>query len=184
MLRSTRRSRSSRGKPEAERIFGQAREVAHRLLAVRPRSRRELADLLGRRGIPSETVEELLEKLSQQGLIDDAKFAEVWVRGRLTLQPSGAVRLRQELLGKGVSREIIDRAIRSALAERGESELELALAVARSRAARHRGLPRVVQHRRLGALLQRRGFSAGVIAQVLRSIVTSEDHLQGADAEL
>ena len=62
------------------------------------------------------------------------------------------------------------------------SELALALAVAGSRAARYRGLSREVVYRRLGALLQRRGFSAGVIAQVLRSVLASQDNFQGADA--
>lgn len=158
-------------------------EIAFRLLAVRLRSRNELADRLRRRGIPSETIEELLAELVRRGVIDDARFAGAWVRGRLTLQPSGAVRLRQELRRKGVSREIIDQAVSSALSERGESELALALSVARNRAPRYRGLSHEAAYRRLGALLQRRGFPAGVIAKVLRSVVGREGNLQGVESE-
>jgi len=114
-------------------------------------------------------VNELLAELSRRGLIDDTKFAQAWVRGRQALRPSGAVRLRYELTRKGVSREIIDRAIAAVMEEQGNSELELAQAVARVRGDRYRGLPREVAGRRLGTYLQRRGFSADVIAKVLHT---------------
>jgi len=133
------------------------------------RSRRELAERLQRRGIPAGTVNELLAELSRRGLIDDTKFAQAWVRGRQALRPSGAVRLRYELTRKGVSREIIDRAIAAVMEEQGSSELELAQAVARVRGDRYRGLPREVAGRRLATYLQRRGFSADVIAKVLHT---------------
>ncbi|HET6781456.1 MAG TPA: regulatory protein RecX [bacterium] len=144
-------------------------EIAYRLLAVRMRSRRELAERLQRRGIPDGIVNDLLAQLSQRGLIDDTKFAQAWVRGRQALRPSGAVRLRYELTRKGVSREIIDRAIAAVMEEQGDSEFEVARAVARDRGDRYRGLPRQVADRRLSAYLQRRGFSADVIARVLRT---------------
>ena len=144
-------------------------EIAYRLLAVRMRSRRELAERLQRRGIPDGIVNDLLAQLSQRGLIDDTKFAQAWVRGRQAPRPSGAVRLRYELTRKGVSREIIDRAIAAVMEEQGDSEFEVARAVARDRGDRYRGLPRQVADRRLSAYLQRRGFSADVIARVLRT---------------
>jgi regulatory protein len=131
------------------------------------RSRQELADRLRRNGVPAEIVDELLVKLSQQGFVDDARFAQAWARGRLTLQPSGAIRLRHELMRKGVSREIIDRTVGAVMEEQGNSELELAFAVLRDRGPRYSRLPRDVATRRLHALLQRRGFSADVIARVL-----------------
>jgi regulatory protein len=133
------------------------------------RSRQELADRLRRNGVPAEIVDELLVKLSQQGFVDDARFAQAWARGRLTLQPSGAIRLRHELMRKGVSREIIDRTVGAVMEEQGNSELELALAVLRNRGPRYSRLPREVATRRLHALLQRRGFSTDVIARVLRA---------------
>lgn len=145
------------------------KEIAYRLLAVRMRSRRELADRLHRRGILHQTAEGLLDALEREGLIDDARFAAAWVRGRLALRPSGAARLRQELLRKGVSRDDIGRALGEMLSVRGEEEL--ALTVASKRLPRYRGLPPKVAYRRLGGLLARRGFSAGVVAGVLRRVL-------------
>lgn len=132
------------------------------------RSRQELAEGLQRRGVPAEIVNDVLAEFAQRGLIDDVRFAEAWARGRLALQPSGALRLRHELMRKGVSREIIDRAVAAVMEQHGESELELAFAVARDRGPRYSRLARDVASRRLSALLQRRGFSADVIARVLR----------------
>lgn len=144
-------------------------EMAYRLLAIRLRSRRELADRLRRRGTPPATVDRLLETLERDGLIDDARFAQAWVQGRLALRPSGPVCLRQELLKKGVSKDIIERVLAQALSEQNEEQL--ALELARARLRRYQSLPREVVYRRLGGLLHRRGFSSDVVAGVLRQTV-------------
>ena len=53
----------------------------------------------------------------------------------------------------------------------GGGEEELALAVAQGRMRRYRGLQPQVIYRRLGGMLQRRGFSSGVVARVLRQVL-------------
>lgn len=160
-----------RARLEAWDAAARGAEIAYRLLAIRLRSRGELMDRLRRRGIPGESVDALLSDFTRRGLIDDKRFAEAWVRGRLALRPSGKARLRQELLRKGISREIIDHAIAATMSEHGENEFALALTLARARARRFQGLPRETAYRRLGGLLQRRGFPAGVIARVLGEVV-------------
>ncbi len=148
-----------------------AEETVYRLLAIRPRSRRELADRLRRRGLPAEVVAAVITDLEHAGLVDDHRFADAWVRSRTALQPSGRVRLRYELARKGVAREVIDRTLRERLSEQDEDAL--AQDVARSRLRRYRGLSREVAARRLAGLLERRGFSTSVIARVLRDTVGS-----------
>jgi len=153
----------------AERAL--ADETVYRLLAIRPRSGRELTDRLRRRGIAPDVVTATMADLERSGLVDDRRFADAWVRSRLALQPSGRVRLRYELTRKGVAREVIDRTLRETLSEYDEGTL--AREIARARLRRYRGLSHEVVARRLAGVLQRRGFSTPVIARVLRDMLGS-----------
>jgi len=146
-----------------------ATEMALRLLAVRLRSRRELEERLSRRDIAPATVRAVVERLAAEGFIDDMRFARAWVRGRLALRPSGAVRLRRELLRKGITSELIEPALREAFSE--SDERQLALDVARARMRRYRSDPPEAAYRRLAGVLHRRGFSADAIATALREVL-------------
>lgn len=145
-----------------------ATEMALRLLAVRLRSRREVEERLQRRGAAPEVRRAVIDRLSAEGFLDDARFARAWIRGRLALRPSGGVRLRSELLRKGVAGEVVDQALRESVPE--TEERALALEVARSRFRRYRRQSAEVAYRRLAGVLHRRGFSAGAIAGALREL--------------
>ncbi len=153
----------------AERTL--AEELAHRLLTVRLRSRKELTDRLRRRGISAEIVAALTADLERHGVLDDTRFADAWVRTRLALSPSGRVRLRHELAQKGVAREVITRTLGETL--RDQDEGVLARDVARARLRRYRGLPKQILYRRLAGVLTRRGFDTGVIVRVLHDLLGS-----------
>lgn len=141
-------------------------EKAYRFLSVRMRSRRELEDRLRRYGFADSIIRGVFSRLEGSGFIDDERFASAWVRGRIALRPSGAGLLRRELFQKGIAREVIDRTLREMLSVQDEKALARQLAQARQRI--YRRLPPPVAFRRLAELLQRRGFSPGVIAAVLR----------------
>lgn len=151
----------------AERTL--AEELAFRLLTVRLRSRKELTDRLRRRGISAEIVAALTADLERDGLLDDARFADAWVRTRLTLAPSGRIRLQYELAQKGVAREVISRTLGETLSDRDEGALARDVASARMR--RYRGLPKQTLYRRLAGVLARRGFAGAVIARVLHDLL-------------
>lgn len=145
-----------------------ATETALRLLAVRLRSRREIEERLQRRGAAPEVRRAVIERLSAEGFLDDGRFARAWIQGRLTLRPSGGLRLRSELLRKGVAGEVVDQALRESVSE--ADERALALEVARSRFRRYRRQPPEVAYRRLAGVLHRRGFSGGAIVEALREL--------------
>ena len=158
----------------ARETAAKAAEVAYRLLAIRMRTRRELADRLRRRRIPPEAVDPLLDELERAGLLDDTRFAEAWVRRRIDLLPSGPVRLREELFKKGVAREVINQTLRATLSAHDEEQL--AFQVARARLRLYRGVAPEVAYRRLAGVLHRRGFSPGVVAHVLREVLGHPQH--------
>lgn len=141
---------------------------AMRLLQRRPRSRRDVARALRRKGVDDRLTAAVVADLQRAGWIDDVKFARLWVRDRLALRPSGRRRLRYELLAHGVSPALVDETLTNALPV--EREGEVALVQARQRATRLAGLPPEVAARRLVGWLQRRGFSGEVVASVMRAV--------------
>lgn len=145
-----------------------ASEAAWRLLAVRPRSERELRERLLRRGLSDPAVSAVIGELRARGLVDDRRFADAWVRDRLALRPAGRLRLRYELTTRGVGRDVVEAVLAQALP--AGDELTLARQVASARLRRYRGLPAEVASRRLAGVLLRRGFAPSVVARVLRDL--------------
>lgn len=146
-----------------------ARLRAQRLLAVRPRSRSELLTRLRRHQVPPDVCNAIADELERDGLLDDARFARIWVDSRLAHRPSGAVRLRAELRQKGVDRAVIDAAIAARL-QPGD-EAAAALSVAQGLVRRYRTADRKTAFRRLAGVLERRGFSTSVIVQTLTQVL-------------
>ncbi|MGH2349541.1 MAG: regulatory protein RecX, partial [bacterium] len=143
-------------------------------LAIRPRSRHEMLTRLQMRRVPVPAAGQILDELERDGLLDDARFARMWIDSRAAHRPSGAVRLRAELRGKGIDRRVIDDALKERLDPEGESTL--ALAVARALARRYQTADRKTAYRRLAGALERRGFSTHVIVSTLAQVLgTSPD---------
>ena len=148
----------------------QAREAALHLLAVRPRAAVELARRLRMKGYEPEVTDEVIERLRELGMIDDAAFAGTLVRDRVRLRPSGARRLQSELRAKGVDEEVAREAIRDTLEGEGTDERELALRAAEKWRTRP-GEERDRARRRLHGFLARRGFGGETIREVIDEVL-------------
>ena len=151
----------------------QAREAALRLLAVRPRSAAELARRLRMKAYGPDVAEEVIARLAELGMIDDAAFAQTLVRDRVRLRPQGARRLASELRARGVDEETARAAIRETMA--GEETDEGALA-ARAAARWHvrPGEEPARARRRLHGFLARRGFDPDVIRAVVAATLPDD----------
>ncbi len=151
--------------PDADPV-AVAREIALRLLSVRDRTRLELERALAKRRVPAEAAREVLDRLTDVGLIDDRRFAGAVFDAQHRRRRSTRA-LRQELRTKGVDADLIEAAA-------AEVSSETDLAVARELvAARARSLERFsyqVRYRRMAGQLTRRGFSASVVASALREL--------------
>jgi regulatory protein len=134
-------------------------ERALRLLAVRPRARRELEIRLLRAGFERDEVEKELERLEAVGLIDDEEFARQAAEHELTVRRSGRRAVTSRLAARGVGRETIERTLTDL---DGGDEEDRALELARARINRLGALDGQAAYRRLVPFLQRRGYAAGV----------------------
>lgn len=130
-------------------------------LSYRPRSRAELEQYLKTKKVSAEASAQVLARLAQAQLVNDAEFARYWVDNREQFAPRGKHALRSELRHKGLS----DADVQAALAD--VDEAQGAYEAARKRAARMTGLEREVFFRRLSGFLQRRGYGYDVVKTVV-----------------
>ncbi|WP_053645389.1 regulatory protein RecX [Streptomyces sp. XY431] len=148
-----------------------ARDICLRLLTGAAKSRKQLADALRKREVPDEVAEEVLTRLEEVGLIDDAAFARAWVESRHSVRGLSRRALAQELRTKGISGELAEQAL-AQLDHDDETEAARALVDRRLRATR--GLERQTRTRRLVGLLARRGYSEGLAFRVVRDALDAE----------
>ena len=145
--------------------LNRARDYALKLLSYRPRTAKEVQDRLKKRGYDEGIVDEIVKKLERLGLLNDGEFAMNWAASRMRSKPVGKFRLRQELLLKGISEDLIRETIETAYQE--ADELELAIRVAGQKMRSCKSLDDMTARRRVYSFLQRRGFSYETIKEVL-----------------
>lgn len=139
---------------------------AYRLLGHRARSREELRRRLLQKGHAEDAVLDALERLTADGLLDDAAFARAYITDKRELGGWGAVRIRRGLLALGVEPAAVEAALAAAAGGEGE-ELERATdLLCRKLALR---MPADDSDRRRAYdLLLRRGFPSDVAYAAVR----------------
>jgi regulatory protein len=143
-----------------------ARLAAGDLLARRAWTRAELTRRLRRRGAPDDVAAAVVADVVERGYVDDAAYARHWVTTRVA-RGYGAARLRAELRARGVATGLIDAALG---AGEGDAAFDRARDVAQRRL---RTLGRARPDRlpaRLRDYLLRRGYSAAIVARVVREL--------------
>jgi len=137
---------------------------ALRFLSYRPRSESEVRQRLGRHGFDGGSVDGVISRLKEQGLVDDAAFARFWKDNRQSFSPRSRRLTGLELKRKGVADDIIAQVAGDI--DDGDSAYRAALGKARS-------LPTADYdsfRQRLAGYLKRRGFSYGVINQAVEQV--------------
>jgi regulatory protein len=161
----------SREKPPQQSEPERAREICLRQLAVRPRTRAELAKALSAKGISDEVTAEVLDRYDEVGIIDDAAFARAWVSSRHQGRGLARRALANELRQRGVDAEVASEAL-EAVDDEAEAEAARALVDRKLRTAT--GPPDAV-FRRLVGMLARKGYPAGIAIRAVKDALAARD---------
>lgn len=153
-----------------------ARAIALRRLTMAPRSRAQLADALARREVPLDVAGTVLDRFEDVGLVDDAGFAEAWVRSRHAGRGLARRALAAELRDRRVDKEVVDDALAGL---DSDDERAMAFALVRRRLGSTRGVEPTRRAKRLVGMLARKGYPAGMAYAVVRQALAEE----GEDAE-
>lgn len=138
-----------------------AYERALRYLAHRPRSTAEVRRVLEQQAFEAATVDQAIERLDRQGYLDDEAFARFWVSNREQFKPRAPLALRHELRQKGLSDDVIARALQTVDSEGSAYRAGLA------QAGRLKTQDQRTFRQKLGSYLLRRGFGHDVVWPVV-----------------
>ena len=95
---------------EAERLQ-KALDLAYAYLNPRDRTVQEVRLRLQRRGVSEELTEVAVRTLAEQGFLNDARFARLFVADKRQLEQWGSERIRRGLLARGIDRDLADAAL-------------------------------------------------------------------------
>ena len=145
-----------------------ALSLANGYLAHRPRSEAEVRRRLGQAGFDVPAIDAAVESLTAKGLLDDTRFAALWVESRSSFSPRSAQTLGRELRQKGVDRDQIDAVLASA----GTDDAALALDAGRKRLRSYGSLDEAAFRQRMSGYLMRRGFGYEVVRAAVEILWT------------
>ncbi len=154
-----------------------AKAAALGYLAHKPRTEGEVPPRLAQRDYGAAAIDEAVARLRELDYVDDAAYAQDYVRARFASKGYGPVRIRRELAERDVAAHLIDRALEEQMD--AEKTLEAARGHARKKWKRLRGEddPRRRQQK-LYDYLWRRGFTTDTIRRVMDEL----EHYSGTRA--
>ncbi len=137
---------------------------ALRFLSHQPRSTTEIRSYLRKHGY-DDVSEDVIKRLCDLKLVDDEDFVSRWIIERAAYKGLGKIRLRSELIKKGLKKSLID----SKLSELYDDELEYerALNIAEKKIDQLDGIEPITAKRRLGQFLTSRGYNNETIIAVV-----------------
>jgi regulatory protein len=86
-------------------------------LARRELSEAQLRQRLSRRGFPPDDIDTAIDRLRQDGSLDDARVAAAIARSQLSIKKRGARRVRREIEAAGITSALAERAVAEVYAE-------------------------------------------------------------------
>jgi len=142
-----------------------------RFAMVRPRSEKEVKDYLYRKKVPEMMYSDFFLKLKNFELIDDTKFAKWWVETRQEFRPKPRRIIKQELIIKGVDKQIIDEV----LDETKFDEEKLAKDLLKSRENHWKGLEKNKRKQKKIEYLIRKGIGYDIAKRAVGGYNIDED---------
>jgi regulatory protein len=149
---------------EPTRDERRAHNVGLNALTRRGQSVAEMVALLQSRELTDDVVEAEIKRLKSVGLLDDFALAETLVRTLSERKGLGSSAIKSELRQRKIAPVAIDAALE---ALDGDDEVKRAIEIAVKRAGQLRSYDQATAKRRLGAFLQRRGYSGSVMSAAM-----------------
>lgn len=138
------------------------------LLSRRDHSTAEIRRKLALRDFTVEEISLTVDRLTENGLLDDSRFAARWAESRVRNGRGYGMRIVQELIQRGVSRDIASEAAAMAFAEHPE-DMQLKALVSKKYASFNPDEASLKERNRVFASLLRSGFSLQSITSFFKN---------------
>ncbi len=153
---------------ESIKSVSKNQEIKNKVIALisrRPRSEKEVIDYLRNR-VDVEAIPSLISELKEKDYINDQSFANWWIDQRKTYTNKSKNIIRQELVKKGIARDIIDSQLEN-IDESDDLQSAKELLTKKKRLLEHKNLEKRELDQKLITYLQGRGFTWEIIKKVL-----------------
>ena len=144
-----------------------AYNYALNLLSARPYAVRALHRKLIQKEYSTADADDAIRRLVDNGLLDDARYAEQYARSKILSTGASKRRLQQDLYRKGIKADVATTAISQVIDDEEIDTAAVVEKVARKKLAQLGDLEPLVLRRRLFAFLARRGYDVDEIKRVV-----------------
>jgi regulatory protein len=148
-----------------------AYNYALNLLAARPYSSSALRRKLSQKEYEAADADDAIRRLLDNGLLNDAKFAEQFARSKMLSTGASKRRVTQDLYRKGIKGDAATQAIANVVEQDEIDPAAVIERVAKKKLAQLGDLEPIVLRRRLFAFLARRGYDLDEIKRVVSLLV-------------
>ncbi|RKR19679.1 regulatory protein [Arthrobacter oryzae] len=157
-----------------------ARAIVLRQLTNSPKSRLQLARKLAERNVPEDVAEAVLDRFEEVRLVDDAEFADMWVRSRSQTRKLAKGALRRELADKGIDPDTAAGALdQLSDADEEVAARELVQRKLRGFTGGEDRAEREKITRRLASMLARKGYQPSLAFRIVGEVL---DAVAGRDS--
>ncbi len=148
-----------------ETIYHRVLDKAVNILKFADRSEHELRRKLTQAEFPDALIDRAVSYVKMYGYLDDKRFASAFIRSRMNRKSK--LMIKNELMQKGISDEILEEALSEAYAEEEEDAELTAIKKAIAKKAKEPEALTYEDKQKLIASLYRKGFDLGKIKQCL-----------------
>jgi regulatory protein len=97
--------------PNEHERLQHALALAYRYLNRRERTKSEVRRHLEQKGVDATSSQRALELLSEEGSVDDPRFARLFAQDKRELEEWGRERIQRGLLARGIDAELVEEAL-------------------------------------------------------------------------
>ena len=156
-----------------------AYNTAINYLAHRMRSEAEVRDHLTKKEIADPVIKEAIHKLYEFKFLNDEEFANAFVRTQLNTTDKGAGVIKMELKNKGVSAELVSKAIEEVSFD---EQLEKAIKLSEKYVQKNNKDSSKILKQKIEQMLQRKGYSFALIRAALDETQVEKEEDDEMDA--
>lgn len=147
-----------------------ANNFAIKLLSYGDKSKWQIRERMLQKGYETDVINKTIEYLEKYDYINDQRFTENFIKTKSKLKKFGPERIRLELSHRGVSKSLIEETLMSTYNESDGYDRALELAIRKVESS-YKKDDYNGKYRKLGAFLQRKGYSYDTVHRVLREVL-------------
>jgi len=143
------------------------KQTALNYASYKPRTNFQVKNKLKEKGFNSSEIQIAIDFLTEFNLLNDEKYAKIFIKDYLLKKPCGKNKLKQELYKRGISKNLIEDSVNKYFPDNKTMDLAKKASEKKLRTISYKPIDK--QKKSLISFLQRQGFNWNIIKEMLDS---------------